>query len=313
MSYRRDSRVALGIPVELKAMRQFLAVAEALSFRKAAERLHMSQPPLSVAIRQLETELGVALFDRHSTGVSLTLAGCTYQRECLRLVTLAEQAVARTRAVAQGGAGEVRVGFISSAMIEFLPKVLVAFRAAHSGVRLKLVEGISIDVARMVELGQVDVGLLSPPVTFAAAMRQDALLSDCLVAVLPVDHPLAASPHIALSALKNEPFVSFTAARVASFHHRIVAACMEQGFEPDIVQEATQVYTILSLVAGGMGVALLPSATASLRHPGVVHVPISDASTLLRTQIDAVTLDGPIAAAAQAFLDVAKAVAASPA
>jgi DNA-binding transcriptional LysR family regulator len=296
--------------MELKVMRQFLAVAEASSFRKAAERLHLSQPPLSVAIRQLESELGVVLFDRHSTGVSLTLAGHTYQRECLRLVALAEQAVIRTRAVANGGAGEVRVGFISSAMIEFLPKVLVAFRAAHAGVRLKLVEGISVDVARMVELGQVDIGLLSPPISFAVPMRQQALLSDCLVAVLPINHPLGAAPHIALSKLKNEPFVSFTATRVASFHHRIVAACMEQGFEPDIVQEATQVYTILSLVAGGMGVALLPSATASLRHPGVVHVPITDASILLRTQIDAVTLDGPVEAAAQAFLDVAKNVAA---
>jgi DNA-binding transcriptional LysR family regulator len=295
--------------VDLKAMRQFLAVAEASSFRKAAERLHMSQPPLSVAIRHLETALGVALFDRHSTGVSLTLAGQTYQRECLRLVALAEQAVVRTRAVAYGGGGEVRVGFISSAMIEFLPKVLVAFRAAHAGVRLKLVEGISVDVARMVELGQVDIGLLSPPISFSLSVRQEALLSDCLVAVLPIDHPLSAAPHIALSALKNEPFVSFTAARVASFHRRIVAACMEQGFEPDIVQEATQVYTILSLVAGGMGVALLPAATASLRHPGVAHVPIAGASTLLRTQIDAVTLDGPIEAAAQAFLTVAKEVA----
>ena len=287
-------------------MKQFLAVADALSFRKAAEKLHISQPPLSVSIKQLETNLGVALFERRSTGVVLTPAGMTYQREALRIVALAEQAVLKTQASARGGAGEVRVAFISSAMVQFLPKVLLDFRRTFGDIGLKLVEAISVDVAEMVELGQTDIGLLSPPVALSSAVLHEAVSSDSLVAVVPSDHALAGRSAIPLSALADESLVSFSAARVPSFHNRIVAACLQQGFEPRVVQEATQIYTILSLVAGELGIALLPSATASLKHPGVVYLPISDPSTLLRTQIDAVYLSGPMEAATSAFLSVVR-------
>lgn len=298
--------IAIRQGVDLKTMKQFLAVAQALSFRKAAERLHISQPPLSVSIRQLETSLGVTLFERRSTGVVLTPAGITYQREAQRIVALAEQAVLRTQASARGGAGEVRIAFISSAMVQYLPKVLLDFRQSFGDISLKLVEAISVDVAEMVELGRADVGLLSPPVALSASVNQEAILSDSLVAVVPGDHAYAALPAIPLTALANEPLVSFSSVRVPSFHARIVAACLEQGFEPRVVQEATQIYTILSLVAGGLGIALLPSATASLKHPGVVYVPISNASGLLRTQIDAIYLAGEMEAATAAFLGVVR-------
>lgn len=308
------SRTQLAMPgrrdrVDFKAMKQFLAVAEALSFRKAAEKLHVSQPPLSVAIKQLELQLGVALFERRSTGVALTRAGLTYQRECLRLVALAEQAVTKTRTVGLGGAGEVRVGFISSAMIEFLPKVLVACKESFPQLQLKLVEAISVDVANMVDLGQVDVGLLSPPVPLSSIALREPVLSDILVAVLPSTHALGNLPEIALSALAGEDFVSFSAARVPAFHQRIVAACQEQGFEPNIVQEATQIYTILSLVAAGMGVALLPSATARLEHPGVKHIPIVNRSALLQSRIEAAYLAGPLEPAVASFLSIVRATA----
>jgi DNA-binding transcriptional LysR family regulator len=158
----------------------------------------------------------------------------------------------------------------------------------------------------MVELGQTDIGLLSPPVALSSAVLQEVVTLDSLVAVVPSDHALAGRSAIPLSALADEPLVSFSATRVPSFHNRIVAACLQQGFEPRVVQEATQIYTILSLVAGGLGIALLPSATASLQHPGVVYLPVSNPSALLRTQIDAVYLAGPMEAATQAFLGVVR-------
>lgn len=293
------------IHLDLRVINQFLCVADELSFRKAAERLHISQPPLSVAIRQLEEGLGFALFTRSNKGVSLTAAGVAFRSEAQKLVEQSARAVQIGTSVARGDAGSVRVAFIGSAMLDFLPRVIGEFRKQRPHVQLKLTESLSVDVARLVELGRVDIGLLSPPVPLDAALLSENVTSDTLVAVLPHNHRLAEQQRsIALSELADDEFVSFSEETVPAFHARIVAACLHEGFMPNIVQRASQVHTIMALVGGGLGVALLPSKMARLGHPRVSFRALSPASRLLVTQIDAVYAPALLGSPAEGFLQM---------
>lgn len=271
--------------LDLRVLRQFVAVAESLSFRRAAEVLHMSQPPLSVAIRQLENNLGAQLLLRSPAGVTLTHAGAVLHQEALQLLAQAQRAVELTQATARGDAGDVRVAFITSAMVSFLPELLSTYSANHPQVRLRLTEAVSVEVAQLVASGQVDIGLLSPPVELNDSLESQPVTTDRLLAILPSDHPLAGKRSIALSALAGERFVSFSADRVPAFHQRIVGACLEAGFQPRIVQEAAHVYTIMALVAGKLGVALVPSSAATSGHRGIAQVRITGRSKLLETSI----------------------------
>jgi len=286
---------------DLRVLKQFLAVASTLSFRRAAEQLHMSQPPLSVAIRQLEESLGLQLFVRSTTGVALTPAGEALRREASRLMNQARLMVNNTQATARGDSGDVRVAFISSAMIGFLPDVLASFRRSYPDIRLKLVEAVSVDVAELVASGEADIGLLSLPTRLAEQLEHQQVLTDRLVLVLPAHHALAGKKALSIAALAQESFVTFSIDRVPSFYQRIVGLCLEQGFQPRIVQEAAHVYTILSLVAGGLGVALLPSAVAQIGHRGVVQIPVIGNSRLLTTSMDIVYRSADLTPAAARF------------
>lgn len=287
---------------DLRVLRQFVAVAESGSFRRAADMLHMSQPPLSVAMHKLEAQLDVRLFERSPAGISLTEAGAVLLKEATLLLAQARRAVELTQATARGELGEVRIAFITSAMVSFLPEVLGRYSAEYPDVRLRLVEGVSVEVAGLVSSGRADVGLLSPPVELAAGVAGETVLVDRLCAVLPDDHPLASRRSIPLAALARERFVSYSADRVPAFHQRIVGACIEAGFQPNIVQEAAHIYTIMALVAGRLGVALIPGSAAASGHRGVVRVPIAGNSRLLETRIDVVHPRSGASAAVANFL-----------
>lgn len=287
---------------DLRVLRQFLAVAEYGSLRKAAEMLQMSQPPLSVAMRQLEQSVGTQLFVRSALGVQLTAAGNVLKTEAEKLIAHGVRAFEMARAVGHGEQGEVRIGFITSAMVDLLPAVLARFALSHPGIRLRLVEGVSIEVASMVDEGKVDVGVLTPPVPYPAGSTHFQVARDRLVALLPRGHMLASRKEIDLVELKNERFVSFSTTRVPAFHQRITGACLEAGFEPQIVQEAAHIHTIIALVAGKLGVALVPANAARSARKDVIAVTINDQSKLLDTTLEAVYVEGSLTAAGRAFL-----------
>lgn len=262
----------------------------------------MSQPPLSVAMRQLESTIGAQLFERTVTGVILTPAGLVLKSEASRLLAHSIRAYELTKATALGEMGDVRIAFITSAMVDLLPKMLAQFTNKHTDVRLKLVEAVSIDVASMVADGKVDVGLLSPPVKLPKDIERVEIANDRLIAIVPRGHKLAGRASIDLEELQEEHFVSFSEERVPSFHHRIVGACTEVGFHPKIVQEASHVYTIIALVAGRLGVALVPSTAARSIRKGVVPIPLRNESRLLHTSMEIVYYNSQLPAAGRTFI-----------
>lgn len=293
--------------LDLRMVQQFLAVAEMLSFRKAAKQMHMAQPPLSQAIMRLEALLEVQLFERSPRGVRLTHAGEMFKVEAARLLNQANRAVERTRRAGRGELGTVHLGFIAPAMITLLPKVILAFRERHPGVQLALHEGSSKQVAAMINSDIVDVGFLVTPAELDPDVATEVAVVDTLVAVLPAGHRLGSTASIRLGDLADESFVMLCAQGVPTLSTRIVGLCRQAGFEPRIVQEAVQISTVLGLAAGGLGVSILPGSIVELAtHDAVVFKPIAGDTEALRVKICAAYRTDQLSEAAQAFLATAR-------
>jgi DNA-binding transcriptional LysR family regulator len=264
--------------VELRQLRYFVAVAETLNFGRAAARLHMSQPPLSRQIKAFETELGTALFVRTSRGVRLSAAGNALLADARRLLREADAIAAGAHALGRGEIGSVRLGFISTASYNVLPRVLPDFHRRRPGVRLHLQEATSDAQTAMLREGELDVALLVPPVSDADCAYR-ALLREPLVAALPAQRRWAR--RVPLATLADEPFVLFPRKAGAGLYDLIVGFCRETGFTPRIEQEAIQMPTIVSLVAAGMGVSLVPASLRQMRRTGVVYRPLHEESPLM--------------------------------
>lgn len=253
--------------MELRQLVYFTTLAETLNFRRAAERLNISQPPLTVSIRKLEEELGAPLFTRSSRGVALTAAGEAALQAAR--ATLAEAAEVRL-AARQGSAGErgrLRVGFVGSAIYGLLPRLIPAFRRRYPQVDLLLEEGTSVDIVRRLSARELDVGLIRLPLLEVAHLDIAVVERDELVVALPAGHALAHAERVPLSALSADPFILHT--RVSVLHATVIRAAHHAGFVPQVAQEAAQVPTLLSLVRSGLGVALVPSLTARQAPEGV--------------------------------------------
>ena len=256
--------------IELRQFRQFIAVAEELSFRRAAQRLHMAQPPLTAAIRKIESELGTTLIERTNRVGRLTEAGRVFLDEARRAVTQAERAVRAAQRAGKGLSGSLRVMFVPSAANDLLPRILRAFRDQHSSIELDLIEATTgQQVAALLE-DRADLGFVMPPVQADGSIRVHLLYRSQLVAALPHGHRLAQSKSVSLSALAHEPWILFPSRHGPGLHGRIIAACAQAGFVPQVTHEARQMDTIASFVAGGMGVALVPKSMAALGRRGVV-------------------------------------------
>jgi len=292
--------------LDLRMVQQFLAVAEHLSFRKAAEQMHMAQPPLSQAIMRLEGLLETRLFERSPRGVRLTPAGAVFRQEARRLVNQADRAVEHTRRAGRGELGSVDVAFIGPAMFAFLPRIIQAFQARHPGVDLRLHEGSSIQVAKLLETETADIGFLIPPAAVEADIVLEDIAQDTLTAVLPAGHRLRERAEVGLRELAGDTFVLFSSRGVPGLRSRLDDLCRRAGFEPRIVQEAVQFSTVLGLVAGGLGVSLLPGSVRALAPAGVVYKPIAADPALLRVAISAAYRRDRLGEAAQAFLATAR-------
>jgi DNA-binding transcriptional LysR family regulator len=292
--------------LDLRMVQQFLAVAETLSFRKAAEQMHMAQPPLSQAIMRLEALLEARLFERSPRGVRLTPAGVVFKMEAVRLLNQASRALERTQRAGRGELGTVHVGFIGPAMIELLPKVIRAFRERFAGVELTLHEGSSMQVAGMLKSDTIDIGFLVTPAELEADVATEVIVVDTLMAVLPAGHRLSGEASIRLEDLADDAFVLFSAQGVPTLSSRIAVLCRQAGFEPRIVQEAVQISTVLGLAAGGLGVSILPGSIGALATGAVVWKPIIADADLLRVKISAAYRRDRLSDAAQAFLMTAR-------
>lgn len=254
--------------MELRHIRYFVAVAEELHFRRAAERLNVSQPPLSQQIRGLEEELGVALFHRNRRAVSLTPAGRRFLPRARRILSEIDAAILLTR---HGSAQAFAIGFVSSATSLMAP-VLRRLRAAHPGIELHLVEGSTSQQADMLRTGEIDVGFLRPPVP-GRDINTEILMREPLALILANDHPLAGRPALKLADMARERFVLFPRALGPGLFDSIIVACRKAGFSPEIDQMGESMLTILGLVAAGQGVSLVPASLAREASGVVFHQP----------------------------------------
>jgi DNA-binding transcriptional LysR family regulator len=259
--------------MELRHLRYFIAVAEELNFSRAAERLHISQPPLSQQIQALEEELEVELFNRKHRPLQLTLAGQTFLAEARSILSQLEQATQLTKRVHQGNLGHLTVGFTSSVPNSILPEILRSFQARFPSISLVWRELASQPQIQGLRDRQIDVGFFHVPTLNANDddLSFMTVLQEPLIVVLPESHRLASQAEIALKALASEAFVMPTRQIVPGLSEQIYRFCEQNGFFPNVIQEATLMLTILSLVSGGVGIALLPANAQNIQRKGVVY------------------------------------------
>lgn len=262
--------------MDLRQLKQFVAVAETSSFSRAAERLFMAQPPLSVAIRKLEEELGTPLFERTARGVRLTAPGAAALQAARKCLQNAEEVSTAARASATGEAGRLRIGFIGSVTFGLLPRLIQAFTKGHPQVKLELREGTNLELLSLVESGELDVGFVRVPTTRPENVRFQLIQTDVFCAALPRGHALAKQKQIALHDLADCPLIGYTPSRVGGLQAAVSHLFARAGISPYIAQEAVQVQTVVGLVDSGLGVALVPSVNASHSSGRVVFRPISD-------------------------------------
>lgn len=245
--------------IGLVQLRCFVAVAEELHFRRAAARLNMTQPPLSRHIQMLEHELGAPLLERGSRSVRLTAAGETLLRDARRLLLLAEEATRTTRRVARGEAGAVVIGFTAASSYHVLPGLVSLIRAKLPDISLTLREKVSNEQLEALRAGQLDFGLLRPPVTLPGVQAARVHREPLLVA-LPRDHPLATQPTVDLASLAGQPLITYPPVDGRYLHDLVMGALRDANVTPGAVQHISQTHSILALVGAGIGNALVPQA-----------------------------------------------------
>lgn len=258
--------------MELRHLRYFVAVAEELHFTRAARRLGMEQPPLSQQIRALEAELGAALFHRRARAVTLTDAGLAFFEEARQILAAVQRATDHARRVARGDLGRIRVGMINSAPFHpFVPRVLREFGQRHPEVALSLEENSTPALASGVLADTVDVAFLRPLLGAEPGLVTEALFDEEILIALPQGHRLAKAKSLRLAQLAAEPFVLFSRAFGTGLYDEIIAACRRAGFSPRIGQEASQITSIVNLVAAGLGVSLVPASMQQVHSAGVAY------------------------------------------
>ncbi|HEU5349712.1 MAG TPA: LysR substrate-binding domain-containing protein [Ktedonobacterales bacterium] len=242
--------------MELRHLRYFVVIAEELHFGRAAARLHITQPSLSIQIRDLERAVGAPLLQRTNRRVELTEAGRAFLEGARLALAQVETAVQDAHRAHRGEIGQLTLGFVGSAAYDILPRLLRAFRATYPDVALHL--GSMTTKEQLVALSErrIDLGLLRLPVK-DAALAWRTVAREPLMAVLPITHPLATQTRVPLRALAGEPFILYPRSDSPAIRDTIIALCHQAGFSPNIVQETGEMQTIVGLVAGGIGIALV--------------------------------------------------------
>jgi DNA-binding transcriptional LysR family regulator len=291
--------------MELRRLRYFVAVAEELSFNRAARRLHIAQPPLSNQIKQLEEELGVLLFERTSRGVRMTEAGELLLEEARRIFVQVDQTVSIVRRVGHGEVGRLSLGFVPSASNEVLPLILCAFRDRFPEVELFLREMRPDRIVQRLHDKQIDAGFLYLPLE-DASLNIECVSREPLVLALPEAHPLASEPRVELQAFAEERFIlPARYQKMPGLYGQVTETCRQAGFTPKAVQkDVWLMQTIVGLVAGGTGVALLPASLRNLSRRGVVYKSVHGLSPTV--ELGVVWRRDDLGAVLNSFLKVAR-------
>jgi DNA-binding transcriptional LysR family regulator len=258
------------IDMELRLLRSFQVLAEQGHFGRASRALHLSQPALTKQIHQLEAEIGAPLFVRGRQGAQLTAVGRLLADEVAPLLRHADRVLDRGRRAARGEVGELRLGFgIATRLL--VPRLVSRFRRAHPEVQVTLQDMSTPAQLGALLRGALDVGFVRLPVEKPLAHLP--VVEDLLILAVPEARraELAGRPR---TALRDEPFVELAAARSPSFHDHVLRVCAAHGFRPRVAQSATELFTVLALVAAGMGIAVVPSSVTVTRVEGVAYLPL---------------------------------------
>jgi DNA-binding transcriptional LysR family regulator len=263
---QREHRASI---MELKHLVSFLAVAERLSFIRAAEALNISQPALSAQIRTLEEEVGVPLLVRNRRSVRLTAAGQFFVPEARKVLAQADKAATVARRAALGEVGHLRVAFVSSAALTIVPVAVLEFRTQYAHVQLDLINLRTTTQLKVLRNRSMDVGFVRLPLT-DSDLEIAAIHREPLVLVLPKNHRLANSKRVPIRELRDEPFVAYGRRWAPGFYDRITNICREEGFIPNVVQEAGEMHTVIAMVGAGVGIAILPLAPVKAQSSNIV-------------------------------------------
>ncbi|SFK40294.1 DNA-binding transcriptional regulator, LysR family [Mesorhizobium albiziae] len=258
--------------MELRHLRYFVAVAEELSFTAAAGRLGISQPPLSQQIKDLEDELGTALFERTSRRVELTAAGAGLLEQARAILIQAEQAALQTRAIGSGQVGLINIGTTGSVLLGSLAELIAAFGERHPGVVVRIHEMGPLEQQTALLNHRIDISFIRRP-RHEPNLITELAWHENVGVVLPEAHPLARYRQLPLSALKDQNLV-FLRLSDSRFARYLQDCCIEAGFMPRISHEVVESYSLTSLVAAGLGVALVPESVKRLSRPGVLYRPL---------------------------------------
>lgn len=265
-----------GTAMELRHLRYFLAVAEEGQLTRAAARLHIQQPPLSLQIQELEQELGFALFVRQPRGVALTNAGEAFASSARALMHDLERAVTQARRVAQGQVGTVRVALTSSAAFHPLtPTAIRNFRDTYQEIAIEMTEVNAAEIIEMMLHDRADAAILRKAVDMPAGLRFELLAEERMLLVLPVGHRLISSRAIPLERLVNESFIFVRRPGAPGMYADFIRACQSKGFEPRVVDEVPRMVTAINLVAAGGGVSLVPASMARYHQESVCYCRVS--------------------------------------
>lgn len=286
--------------MEFRHLRYFLVLAEELHFGRAARRLSISQPPLSVNIQQLEATVGARLFDRDSKGVRLTAAGRAFQASATALLAQADDARQLARDIEAGAVGRLRVGFVGSMLYRGLPERLRNFEARHPGIHVALSELNSQEQIDGLLQGRLDIGLIHT-CRVPDELTTRLVHREPFVCCIPASHPLAALPAVDLATLRGEPFILFSRSASPDYYARIFDMCAAHGFHPRIVHEVRHWLSVVSLVSQEMGVAVVPAALQRSAMAGAVFRPLTHGT--VPSEVYCAWLEGSDDPARDRFID----------
>jgi len=259
---------------EFRRLKHFIAVAEELHVGRAAVRLHMSQPPLSRSIHQLEESLGVELFVRTSQGVELTNEGEVFLKEARKILQMVERACEFTSQAKRGEIGRLVIGYYGSAIFNVLPRLMAEFKARYPSAELSIHNMNKGEQIQALRDHNIHIGFIryvgdEPDIVTKTILREPIQVA------LPVNHPFAEAQSISIDELAKEPMVVFPHSPRPSFADQVIAVCRKAGFVANIVQEADDAETCIALVSAGLGISMVPQSVSHLRVPGVIYKPLT--------------------------------------
>ncbi len=262
--------------MELRHLRYFVAVAEALSFTKAAEKLRLAQPSLTRQVRNLEEEIGVQLLDRSGNHVELTEEGKVFLTDSKKVLALCDESVANVQRMNRGEHFQLNIGYVASIHHALLPATLGAFRKVCPGVALNLFDMTSFEQLQALEARTIDLGFLGlPPALAIRGLLSECVIHDAMLVVVPTGHPLAKKAKVKLEDLESQFFIGMSGKTHPGVRAWVLQVCRDAGFSAKILQEADTEATALRFVADGLGVSLMPEQFAGLPREGVRFLPLT--------------------------------------